>query len=86
VFLPTTKRITFNPRPKSMAGLKIAFVDNTKPNFNIFCERVAELLLSDYGVAEAKIFRKHGRTGGASPQIMNEVKAKYDFAITGLGD
>jgi hypothetical protein len=86
VSLPDTKRLSRTPRPKSMSGLRIAFIDNTKPNFSIFCDRVSELLLGQYGVAEVKRYRKPGRTVGVAQSIINEVKATCDFAITGLGD
>jgi len=86
VSLPNTKRHGLNPRPKNMKGLRIATVDNTKPNFNIFLDRVQELMLSDYGVAEVRRFRKPGRTVPVAPEIVAEIKANYDFAITGLGD
>jgi hypothetical protein len=86
VSLPTTQRLSRNPRPKSLSGLRIAFIDNTKPNFSIFCDRVEQLLLSQYGVAEVKRYRKPGRTVGVSQSVIDEVKRTCDFAITGLGD
>jgi hypothetical protein len=86
VSLPKTKRLNLTSRPKSLSGLRIAFVDNTKPNFNIFCDRVEELLLSQYGVAEVKRYRKPGRTVPVAKGVIDEIKASCDFAITGLGD
>jgi hypothetical protein len=78
-------KIKFNPRPKVMTGLKIAFVDNTKANFDHFCDRIQELL-PQYGVVEIKRYRKAGRTVGVAQNVMDEIKATCDFAITGLGD
>jgi hypothetical protein len=78
-------RVPLNPRPKKMAGLKIAFVDNTKANFDHFCDRIQELL-PEYGVVEIKRYRKPGRTVGVSQAVKDEIKATCDFAITGLGD
>jgi hypothetical protein len=78
-------RIKLNPRPKSTNGLRIAFVDNTKANFDHYCDRLQELFPS-YGVVEIKRFRKAGRTVGVSQGVKDEIKATCDFAITGLGD
>jgi hypothetical protein len=78
-------RIKLNSRPTAMTGLRIAFVDNTKANFDHFCDRVQELL-PQYGVAEIKRYRKPGRTVGISQKVRDEIKATCDFAITGLGD
>lgn len=68
-----------------MAGIRVAFVDNTKPNFSIFCDRVEELLVSQYGATVAR-YRKPGRTVGVTQAIIDEIKSTCDFAITGLGD
>lgn len=81
-----SQNIEKNIRPKSLKGLTIAFVDNTKPNFDIFCDKIQEILLKDYGVAEVKRYRKLGRTVGASQKDLDEIKATCDYAITGLGD
>ena len=64
----------------------IATVDNTKPNFNIFLDRVQDILISDYQVKELKRFRKPGRTVPVAGDIIAEIQASCDFAITGLGD
>lgn len=77
---------SLNPRPKDIRGLRIATVDNTKPNFSIFLDRIEEILVRDHGVAEVKRYRKPGRTSPVSPEILAEIKSSYDFAITGLGD
>ncbi len=85
VSIPITKRIGLNPRPKSMQGIRVAFVDNTKPNFDLFCNRVEEILVSQYG-AKVSRYRKPGRTVGVVQSIIDEIKENCDFAVTGLGD
>ena len=86
VSIPTTKKLALTPRPQSIGGLRIAVVDNTKPNFNIFMDRIEELLLSRYGVGSVSRYVKPGRTVGVAANVVAEIKAKCDFAITGLGD
>jgi hypothetical protein len=83
---PKIKKLALNSRPKSLEGLRIAVVDNTKPNFNIFMDRVQEILINDYKVASVARYVKPGRTVGVSAAIVAEIKANCDFAIAGLGD
>ena len=86
VSVPITKKLSLNPRPKSLKGLNLAVVDNTKPNFNIFMDRVQELLIGKHGVASVARYVKPGRTVPVAANIVAEIKANYDFAIAGLGD
>lgn len=86
VSLPKIKKLQLNARPKSMAGLRVAVVDNTKPNFNIFMDKIQELLIGKYQVASVARYVKPGRTVGVAASVVAEIKANYDFAITGLGD
>ena len=83
---PKVTKISLNPRPKNIAGLRVAMVDNTKPNFSIFLDRVEELLVSQYNVASVTRYRKPGRTQPLAQQVIAEIKEKCDIAITGLGD
>jgi hypothetical protein len=83
---PKITKISLNPRPKNIAGLRVAMVDNTKPNFSIFCDRLEELLISQYRVASVTRYRKPGRTEPVAQQIIDDIKEKCDIAITGLGD
>jgi hypothetical protein len=68
-----------------MQGIRVAFVDNTKPNFKEFSDRVEELLVERFG-AKVTRYRKPGRTVGVIQSIVDEIKENCDFAITGLGD
>jgi hypothetical protein len=85
ISVPDVRRVGLKPRPKSMQGLHIAVVDNTKPNFDIFMDRVQEIMEERFGAIFHR-YRKPGRTVGVSSEVMDEIKAKCDFAITGLGD
>jgi hypothetical protein len=83
---PKVTKISLNPRPKNIAGLRVAMVDNTKPNFSIFLDRIEELLVSRYQVGSVLRYRKPGRTEPIAQQVIAEIKEKYDIAITGSGD
>lgn len=80
------KRIVSSPRPKSVAGLTIGVIDNTKPNFDLFMDTVQEQLLSVFKAKEVVRYRKPGRTKGVSSEILADIKNRCDFVITGLGD
>jgi hypothetical protein len=90
IYDPTTettgRRITYAPRPKSLAGLRIGLVDNTKHNSDQLLLRIAALLERDHG-AKAHLIRKK-RSAGAAPhaEIIDEFKANCDVIVAGIGD
>ena len=83
---PKVTKISLNPRPKNIAGLRVAMVDNTKPNFSIFLNRIEEHLVNQYKVASVTRYGKPGRTQPFAQQVIAEIKEKCDIAITGLAD
>ena len=83
---PKLVNTSINPRPKQVAGLRMAMLDNTKPNFSIFLDTVEELLKTKYQVGSVARYRKPGRTMPLDSQIVAEIKSGFDIAITGLGD
>jgi hypothetical protein len=90
IYDPTTettgRRITYAPRPKSLAGLRIGLVDNTKHNSDQLLLRIAARLERDHG-AKAHVIRKK-RSAGAAPhaEIIDEFKANCDVIVAGIGD
>jgi hypothetical protein len=90
IYDPTTettgRRIAYAPRPKSLAGLRIGLVDNTKHNSDQLLLRIAALLERDHG-AKAHLIRKK-RSAGAAPhaEIIDEFKANCDVIVAGIGD
>ena len=90
IYDPTTevaaRRIGYAPRPKSLKGLRIGLVDNTKHNSDQLLLRIAALLERDHG-AKAHVIRKK-RSAGAAPhaEIIDEFKANCDVIVAGIGD
>ena len=82
----TGRNINFVPRPKSLAGLRIGLVDNTKHNSDQLLLRIAALLEAKHG-AKAHIIRKK-KSAGAAPhsEIVEEFKAHCDVVVAGVGD
>jgi hypothetical protein len=90
IYDPTTevsaRRIAYAARPKSLAGLRIGLVDNTKHNSDQLLLRIAGILERDHG-AKAHLIRRK-KSAGAAPhaQIVEEYKAGCDVIIAGVGD
>ena len=90
IYDPTTsatgRTVAFAPRPKSLAGLRVGLVDNTKHNSDQLLLRIAALLESKHG-AKAHIIRKK-KSSGVAPhaEIIEELKASSDVIVAGVGD
>ena len=90
IFDPTTevkgRRIDYAPRPKSILGLRIGLVDNTKHNSDRLLLRIAALLERDHGAKAHVIRRKHSSGAAPHAEIIDEFKANCDVVVAGVGD
>ena len=81
-----TRRINFAPRPKSLEGLRIGLVDNTKHNSDQLLLRIGKILEREHG-AKAHVIRKKTSAGHAPhAEIIEEYKANCDVVVAGVGD
>jgi len=82
----TGRKVNFVPRPKSLAGLRVGLVDNTKHNSDQLLLRIAGLLESKHG-AKTHIIRKK-KSAGAAPhaEIVDDFKKNCDVIVAGVGD
>jgi hypothetical protein len=90
IYDPTTeargRRIEYAPRPKSLAGLRVGLVDNSKHNSDQLLKRIAGLLEHDHGV-KAHIMRRKKSAGiPVSPEIIAEFRQNCDVVVAGIGD
>ena len=74
------------PRLDTLQGKRLGIVDNGKTNGDKFLTMVAEELEELYGVAEFKMLRKRDLSQPAPHELIEELAADTDFAITGIGD
>ena len=87
---PTTevagRRIAYAPRPKSLQGLRVGLIDNTKHNSDQLLLRIAGILETEHGT-KAHVIRKK-KSSGAAPhaEIIEEYKANCDVIVAGVGD
>ena len=90
IYDPTTevsaRQMNFAPRPKSLEGLRLGLVDNTKHNSDQLLLRIAKILEREHG-AKAHVIRKK-KSAGAAPhaEIIEEYKANCDVIVAGVGD
>ncbi len=69
-----------------LRGKVVAFIDNTKPNFDLLADAMSELLLRDHGVANVIRHRKRAPSDGASPEFLDDLVGRCDLVIAGSGD
>ena len=90
IFDPTTeatpRTINYAARPKSLAGLRLGLVDNTKHNSVQVLLRIAALLESKHGAKAHIIRRKHSAGAAPHAEILEEFKAHCDVVVAGVGD
>jgi hypothetical protein len=90
IFDPTTeikgRRINYAARPKSLEGVRIGLVDNTKHNSDALLLRIAAILEREHGAKTHAIRKK--KSSGAAPhaEIIEEYKANCDVIVAGVGD
>lgn len=80
------------PSPASLAGLRIAVLDNGKPNADVVMAAAADALARRTGAEVALVTKKGPRGESANaavpcdPEILERVVAEADLVITGAAD
>ena len=72
--------------PAALAGRTVGFIDNTKPNFSLIADDMAEILQREHGVVAIVRHRKRVASVPAPEEALVDVVAKCDLVITGSGD
>ena len=70
----------------SLHGKVVAFIDNSKPNFNHLAQDVGELLVKHHGVKQVIHHRKRAASVPALESVYADIEANVDLVITGSGD
>ena len=90
IYDPTTevaqRHMAFAPRPRSLEGLSIGLIDNTKHNSDQLLLRIAALLERDHGAKAHLIRRKKSAGSAPHAEIVEELKAKCGVIVAGVGD
>ncbi|MCC6531076.1 MAG: hypothetical protein IT531_00885 [Burkholderiales bacterium] len=69
-----------------IAGKVVGFIDNTKPNFDLLADDMAELLVREHAAAAVMRYRKRAPSDGAGAAVLEEIAQKVDLVIAGSGD
>jgi hypothetical protein len=70
----------------ALHGKVVGFIDNSKPNFSDLADDIAELLISNYGVASTIKYSKRGPSIPAAASVIADFSRQCDLVITGSGD
>ena len=69
-----------------LKGKVVGFIDNSKPNFNLLIDDLAELLRSRYGVKSIVKTGKRSASMPATSQVLDDLASQCDLVVTGSGD
>ena len=87
---PTTgaesQTIAWAPRPGALAGVRVGLVENTKFNSDRLLAKIGEILKTEYGAAETRMFRKHNSSVPAHQEIIDDLTRSCDVMVAGIGD
>ena len=70
-------------RLETLSGKSIGFIDNMKPNANLFVQYIEEMIRADYPDVTTHTVRKNFTS---SKLIANELEGKVDALVNAWGD
>lgn len=73
-------------RPRSLDGLRIGLLDNTKAPVDKMMVHIERLLHEKYPAAEFYLASKFTASQGANAQVMQGLRQNCDVVINALGD
>jgi len=74
------------PRLRSLQGLRLALLENTKPNGAVLLRHVGQQLQDRYGVREVRMFRKGYFGTPVEESVVQQILHNSDFAVAAIGD
>ena len=74
------------PRLQSLSGKRIAMIDNTKHNADVFLEATRTLLEKKHGVAAFEYFRKFSASVPTPPDVIERLTKSCDALVHGVAD
>ena len=77
---------TLAARPRTLEGVTIALLDNSKPNAGVLLARAGVLLAARGGARAVRAWSKPGASTGATPAVIEEIAAAARVALTASAD
>ena len=74
------------PSPPVLTGLRVAVLDNGKPNARLLLERLAGRLAERAGAAVTLVVGKGTAATPAEPEILDQLREHADLVVTGSAD
>jgi hypothetical protein len=75
--------VTLAPRLATLNGKSIGFIDNMKPNANLFVQYIEEMIRAEYPDVRTQTVRKNYTS---SRLIANQLEGKVDCLVNAWGD
>lgn len=73
-------------RPASLAGKRLALLDNTKPNVGPFYERLRAALLARAPFADVTVYRKRDSSSPVPDEVERALLAASDLVVNAMAD
>jgi hypothetical protein len=77
---------TLAPRPGRLRGLRVALVENTKPNAAVLLSSVGRELEREHGAQAAVMFSKSYFGTPVDESLIHRILHNCDFVVAGVGD
>ena len=74
------------PRVRSLDGLRLGILDNTKWNANKLLRELRDRLQAAHRLAEVRYYRKESFSRFAAPELIATIRAENDIVLTAIGD
>ncbi|VXA90865.1 UGSC family (seleno)protein [Citricoccus sp. K5] len=78
--------MTLSPRPGSLAGLRVALLDNTKPNATPLLEALGHELRQRHGIGSVTMYTKDYFGTPVKDELRDEIVRECDLVVTAVGD
>ena len=78
--------VAYAPRPDSLQGKRVGLVENTKFNSDRLLQKIGDVLKTEYGAAETRMWRKKNSSVPAHEEIVQELRQTCDVMVAGIGD
>jgi hypothetical protein len=83
---PQEGTVTYAPRPKTLLGLRLGLVENTKHNSDALLLKIAAILEQEHGVESHIIRSKKNASVPVHDELLQELAADSDAILAGIGD